>query len=164
MGNVFIILQDRLLESSNWNAIFQQNSMKNDALSILSKFQQDPSKFTSLRATTDFKVQRGFDGTHIEELSFPNRTWSIRNIDADQGIFIEHNGTGEQIFIANEFLNRSFRKPQLYERTFYISPNEYILVIPPNVALPLGITRYIELMTKNLSNRRAREKKEGSVR
>jgi len=158
------VSQEMLLSMVNWNSIFQQNTSKENPENKLVFLFNDPECFIPVINCTQIKIRRGFDGTHIEELSFPNRTWSIDTVSPAYDLKIQNRFTGEILTISKTHLLRSFRLPRLYEKIFTKGPQEYLLIIPEHPSLSGDLARYVGIMTEQLNGRRVKEKKEGAAR
>lgn len=163
-GHVSPILQETLLKTLNWNAIFQQNTLSEKQETSLSAIFADPAFFTPMSDSSGIKIRRGFDGTHIEELSLPNACWSIEDVSTTQTLKIRNRFTDEILTIPHGNSLKSFRLPRLYEKIFSAGPESYLLIIPENAQPSGDIARYVAIMTEQLIGRRTKEKKKGAAR
>ncbi len=163
-GQISAIPQETILNTLNWNAIFQGNTPSEKEATLLSAFFAYPEFFIPVGDSSQVKIRRGFDGTHIEELSLPNGTWCIEEVAPSSSLKIRNRFTGEILTITNDNYLKSFRLPRLYENVFSSGPESFLLIIPED-PLPSGdIARYVTIMTEQLSGRRTKEKKEGAAR
>ncbi|HMF30037.1 MAG TPA: N-6 DNA methylase [Candidatus Lokiarchaeia archaeon] len=159
-----VIPQDILLNSLNWNAFFQQNTTNTSTENAISSLLNDQAVFTRLVDYPGIIVRRGFDGTNIEPLSFPNKFWDIQEDLEEQGLRIKNRDNQKILFIPKKYLLKSFRLPQKYELIYYPGPKEYVLNIPVGDHLPEDLADYVIYMTIELQARRTREKKDGAAR
>ncbi len=163
-GQISTISQESLLRTVNWNAIFQRNTSPEQRETPLTAFFDDPEFFTTVNNSSQVKIRRGFDGTHIEELSLPNATWGIDDVSHAPGLKIRNRSTGETLMVTKKNFLKSFRLPRLYEKIFSSGPEGFLLIIPEDPKPSGDIARYVEIMTGQLSGRRTKEKKEGAAR
>jgi hypothetical protein len=163
-GQISSIPQEILLRAVNWNAIFQRNTSIEKRETPLASLFDDPDFFATVGKSSQVRIRRGFDGTHIEELSLPNATWSIDEVSSSPNLRIRNRFTRETLTITKDNFLKSFRLPRLYEKVFSSGPEGYLLVIPEDPQPSGDMARYVAIMTEQLSGRRTKEKKEGAAR
>ncbi len=158
------IPQEQLLDSTNWNQFFQLNAQASSPSKLFDAFLQDPTYFAPLSSYADIVIRRGFDGTNIEPLSFPNGIWDIKSELEEQGLHVTSPSHDKALFIPKRHLLKSFRLPQLYDLIYYDHPKEWVLNITPGEPLPEDLAFYVNFMTQRLQAKRSQEKKEGAAR
>jgi len=133
----------------NWVALFGENKIRNMIVDIFEQGLRNGTLGYWKDVLGHKSIIRGVEMYGPNFFFIPNKYWKIKK-ENDESVEIENARDKVSLNLKRDFLQKTLRKPSLYDRIITVAVDSYMLAIPPADldSLPKDLQYYVEFGIK----------------